>query len=183
MLCFLLPAPQASALARQTPGYRSRLGGRGASASVQGTSFSSVIISAHPLSFKAEVQPLAEPVRMTQEKIAFVPYIVPITAGTTVEFVNLDKVFHNVFSLTPGSKFNIGRKPTGDVVSRRVDYVGQIKLFCDIHPRMNATILSLDTPYFAPADKAGTYLLSELPPGEYEIRLYHPSLKGSTEKL
>ena len=145
--------------------------------------FADVVISAHPLSFTAASQPLAAAVRVEQVDVKFTPRVLPITVGTQVEFVNYDKVYHNVFSLTPGARFDIGRKPTGEVESEQIAIAGQIELFCDIHPEMNATIVSLDTPYFTQPDSLGAYRLEGLPPGEYEIRVYHPDYDGINERV
>jgi plastocyanin len=157
--------------------YRSRLSGgaketgkrRGAK-----SPFNDVVVSVHPLSFT--VIPEAVPsLRVDQEKVSFVPRVLPLTVGSTVEFVNKDKVYHNVFSLTPGAAFNIGRKRTGFVHAQKIEAVGAIELFCDIHPQMTATILSLDTPYYTTPDSTGTYVIEGLPSGEYEIRVFHPA--------
>ncbi len=111
------------------------------------------------------------------------PRVLPVTVGSTVEFVNKDKVYHNVFSLTPGAKFDIGRKRTGFVHSQKIEAVGRIELFCDIHPQMTATILSLDTPYYTTPDSAGAYVIDGLPSGEYEIRVFHPAFTSDAVSL
>ncbi len=143
--------------------------------------FNDVIISAHPISFTVETAPLGEPARIIQKDAVFIPRVTAVTVGSTVQFVNDDPFFHNVFSLTPGAKFNIGRRPKGDVYSKvvpelnwRVEGIGPISVYCDIHSQMNAIILSLDTPYFTRANEDGSYSLDNLPPGDYEIRAYHP---------
>lgn len=140
-----------------------------------------VIVSAHPSSHAPSVEPLPEPVTIDQEEESFVPHVTPVTAGTTVEFVNSDPFYHNVFSLTPGARFNIGRRPTGVVVEEvipRVEGVvpglGVINLHCDIHPQMNAFIVSLETPHFTRVEGDGTYELENLPEGSYTIRAYAP---------
>lgn len=156
--------------------YRSRLSGGGArtTASRAPTSpLSNVVISAHPRSLPVSPEPVSSP-RVNQENVSFAPRVLPVTVGSVVEFVNRDKVYHNVFSLTPGASFDIGRKRTGDVHAEKIDALGPIELFCDIHPQMNATILSLDTPFFTMADSIGVYALGGLPEGEYEIRVFHP---------
>lgn len=143
--------------------------------------YRNVIISAHPLSQNPAVNPLPEPVEIDQKDASFVPQVTPITPGTTVEFVNSDPFYHNVFSLTPGARFNIGRRPTGVVVEERmpridgeVPGVGVVELHCDIHPQMNAFIVSLDTPYFTRVGEDGTYRLDSLPEGRYRIHAYMP---------
>ncbi|MFT5086621.1 MAG: plastocyanin [Candidatus Latescibacterota bacterium] len=135
------------------------------------------IISAHPKSFQVEVKPLAEPVEIEQVEVSFGPRVTPVTVGTTVEFINHDEIYHNVFSLTPGARFNLGRHPTGDIVAEEVGVVGKVDLFCDIHPQMHGVILSLDTPYFTRAKADGSYRLEGLPPGVYELRVFHPDVQ------
>ena len=135
--------------------------------------FSDVVISAHPRSFTAPFKPVTA-ARIDQERISFVPRVLPVTVGSAVEFVNKDRVYHNVFSLTDGADFNIGRKSTGFVHSEKIETVGPIQLFCDIHPQMTATIVSLDTPYYTMPDSTGAYVIDGLPAGEYEIRVFHP---------
>ena len=144
------------------------------------SSFIDVIISAHPLSYVLKVDTLA-PVKILQLDAEFVPRVVPVTPGTKVQFINRDGFFHNVFSITPGSKFNIGRKATGIAVNKRFYNLGEIKLFCDIHAQMNATVICLNTPYFTRVNPNGQYELSGIPTGKYEIRVYHPDLPQVSE--
>jgi hypothetical protein len=100
-----------------------------------------------------------------------------------VEFINYDKFYHNVFSVTPGARFNLGRRPTGTVVKHKIERPGEIKLFCDIHAQMNATVLSLDTPYFTRVQPTGTYRVENVPPGNYLVQVYHPDLPDLEEHV
>lgn len=143
------------------------------------SSYIDIIVSARPLSFKYETQPLP-PVKILQLNAEFLPKVTPVTPGTIVQFINRDNFFHNVFSITPGSHFNIGRRPTGDIVEQKITKIGETKLFCDIHTQMNATIICLDTPYITRVRADGRYQLSNLPPGSYEVQIYHPDLTSVT---
>ncbi len=91
-----------------------------------------------------------------------------------MEFVNRDRFYHTVFSLSKDNKFDIGRKPTGVVVEQMFETTGEVELFCDIHPQMRATVLVLDTPWFTQPDSTGNFRLDELPVGRYDLRAYHP---------
>ena len=149
-----------------------------------GTKYTNTIVSAHPLSFSVSDNMSGEPVKIEQEDATFLPNVTPVTVGTVVQFVNNDPFFHNVFSLTPGSKFNIGRRRPGDIFSKQIEApkwkvtgIGPITLFCDVHSQMKATILSLDTPHFTRLNEDGSYELTDLPEGEYEIRVYNPSFE------
>jgi len=137
------------------------------------SSFVDVIISAHPLSFEPELLPIKN-TRIFQKNATFLPRVIPVTPGTTVEFINRDRFFHNVFSITRGSVFNIGRRPTGVIVRKKIEKLGEIKLFCDIHAQMNATVICLNTPYFTRVTRNGRFTLTKLPAGRYELRVYHP---------
>ncbi|MDW8438730.1 MAG: hypothetical protein RMM16_11940 [Chloroherpetonaceae bacterium] len=156
--------------------------------SKSGSSFEDVVVSAHPLSFKPELKPLTKNRSIDQRGATFIPRVLPVTQGTVVQFINNDPFYHNVFSLTPGNEFNIGRRMTGEVVSkkigeRKIEGLGEVKIFCDIHTQMSAVILSLDTPYFTKPDANGRYELKNLPEGRYEIRVYHPDLTPVIERI
>jgi plastocyanin len=178
--------------------YRNRLAPEkpAESQSMSGSAYAEVVVSAHPISFRPKLLPLTKNRTIDQRDATFIPRVLPVTQGTIVQFVNNDPFYHNVFSLTPGNQFNIGRRTRGEVVQkkigeRKIEGLGEVKLFCDIHTQMNAVILSLDTPYFTKPDANGSYVLKDLPEGRYEVRVYHPDLtpiaerfeiKGSIEK-
>lgn len=157
--------------------YRNRLSGKTQKSQEKKsvTSFENVIVSAYPISFKPKVKPLKENVKILQKNKEFIPKVIAITKGSTVEFINNDNFYHNVFSLKSGDKFNIGRRPTGEVVKRKIETSGEVKIFCDIHSQMSAVILSLETPYFTNLEADGKFKLG-LPEGKYEIQIYHSSL-------
>lgn len=156
--------------------YRNRLSSASSSSKNKTddhSSFQDVIIAAYPLSFKAVVKPL-DKVRVVQRNAQFIPNVLPVTPGTKVEFINLDRFFHNVFSISPGARFNIGRRPTNTVVERTISNHGDVSLFCDIHSQMSGTIISLNTPYFTTANNNGVFLIDNLPAGKYRIEVIHP---------
>jgi plastocyanin len=143
--------------------------------------YRTVVVSVHPLSYDPAVEPMSPPVEVDQQDATFVPTVTPVTPGTTIEFVNSDPFYHNVFSLTPGARFNIGRRPTGVVVEETIPAVdgpvpglGVVELHCDIHPQMNAFILSLQTPYFTRVGEDGTFGFDQLPAGRYRVHAFMP---------
>ncbi|MFY0685408.1 MAG: carboxypeptidase-like regulatory domain-containing protein [Balneola sp.] len=156
----------------------------------QENNIGNTIVSAHPISFSLPNDISGEAVIIDQKDAVFIPNVTPVTVGTVVQFVNNDPFFHNVFSLTPGSRFNIGRRPTGDVYSKQIEApkwkvtgIGPITLFCDVHSQMKATILSLDTPYFTRLNEDGTYELNDLPEGTYELRVYNPGFELESKEI
>jgi plastocyanin len=113
---------------------------------------------------------------MDQRNAEFIPHVLPIQRGMVVEFVNRDNTYHNVFSLSPTKKFNIGRRPTGEAVPIQFDKAGVVQVFCDIHSHMSAYILVLDTPYYVHPDKLGNYSFENIPIGVYILKVWHERL-------
>jgi plastocyanin len=108
-----------------------------------------------------------------QENEAFAPSVLAITRGSTVDFPNGDPFFHNVFSLSSASTFDLGHYRPGDTRSVKFTRAGRVKVYCHSHSHMSASILVLDHPYFAtPADN-GTFTIADVPPGRYSLVGWH----------
>jgi len=114
--------------------------------------------------------------KLAQKNQSFVPRVLPIATGTTVDFPNFDPIFHNVFSLSPIKRFDLGKYPRGQ--SRRITFgkTGLVNVFCDIHSNMAAFILVLPHHVFTQPDGAGRFALPPLPHGRYLLRVWHPDL-------
>src|SRR5581483_11420404 len=106
---------------------------------------------------------------MDQRNETFVPHVLAITTGTTVDFPNSDHFYHNVFSLSKTRPFDLGRYPAGNSRSVRFDRPGIVRVFCDIHSHMNAFILVFSHPFFAVTDDEGRYKIDGVPPGTYNV--------------
>ena len=107
--------------------------------------------------------------------------MLPVQTGTTVRITNQDGIYHNVFSLSPPQKFDIGRRPTGEEVPVTFDEPGIVRVFCDIHATMSAFVVVLDTPWFTTADTDGAFRIDEVPPGPYRVMAWHPG--GTSEPM
>jgi plastocyanin len=126
--------------------------------------------------------PAENPV-MDQRKLTFIPHVMCVMLGTTVDFPNNDEVPHNVFSPSPVKKFNLGTYKVGVVKHVTFDKPGLVPLLCTIHPEMSAFILVLETPHYAITGKDGTYRISGIPAGSYKIKTWHEKLKPAVEKV
>jgi plastocyanin len=110
---------------------------------------------------------------MDQRDQTFVPHVLAITVGTTVDFPNSDLTFHNVFSLSKTKAFDLGRYSRGKSKSVRFDRPGVVQVFCDIHSHMSAFILVFAHRFFAVTDQAGTFSIAGVPPGTYTLAVWH----------
>jgi plastocyanin len=115
--------------------------------------------------------PDIEPQRATmdQRNETFVPHVLAITVGTTVDFPNSDNTYHNVFSLRGPRRFDLGRYAAGRSKSVRFDRPGIVRVFCEIHSHMSAFILVFNHPYFSVTTADGRYQISRIPPGRYTL--------------
>jgi plastocyanin len=111
---------------------------------------------------------------LDQRNLAFAPFVLAVRTGTTVEFPNNDRVFHNVFSFRDGKKFDLGMYPTGSVKRIVFDQPGLARLFCNIHPNMAAYIMAVDSPFFAVSNEKGVFTISGVPPGTYTYHAWRP---------
>jgi plastocyanin len=103
----------------------------------------------------------------------FVPRVLPIQVGDSVYFPNSDPILHNVFSTTPGSSFDTGLQATGLGKSYTFSNQGLVKVYCNVHHAMFGFILVLDTAFYTRPDKAGNFVLKDLPEGSGELVVFH----------
>jgi len=114
--------------------------------------------------------------QLAQKDEAFVPRVVAVARGGTVDFPNRDPIFHNVFSLSPTRRFDLGKYRQGHSKSVRFDRTGLVKVYCDIHAEMEAFVLVVANRAYTLTGADGSYELPELPGGRYEVRVWHPDL-------
>jgi plastocyanin len=121
--------------------------------------------------------------RLDQRDEAFVPHVLAIVAGTTVDFPNNDVTYHNVFSLSKANTFDLGRYAVGKSRSVRFDRPGIVRVFCDIHSHMSAFILVFSHRYFAVTDEEGRFRLEDVPPGTYTVVAWNESLPQESRRV
>jgi len=110
--------------------------------------------------------------RMDQRGEQFVPRLLAITVGSTVDFPNSDLTFHNVFSLSAARTFDLGRYRPGRTGSVKFERAGIVSVFCDIHTHMSAFILVLNHPFFAVTDADGRYAILDAPAGTHTLMVW-----------
>lgn len=106
---------------------------------------------------------------MDQRNETFVPHVLAVTVGTTVDFPNSDRTYHNVFSLSKAKRFDLGRYAVGKSKSVRFDHPGVVRVFCDIHSHMNAFVLVFNHPFFRVTEPDGRFQLDSVPAGSYTV--------------
>ncbi len=124
---------------------------------------------------------------MDQSRMKFVPHVLVILKGTTVNFLNDDPVQHNVYwpGINNNHKLahNMGTWPQGIVKSFTFNELGVVPLLCKVHSEMSGYIVVVPTPYFAVTDKNGNYTIKNVPPGQYTLKTWSEEAKPTTQVI
>ena len=113
----------------------------------------------------------------------FIPYVTALQVGTSVLFPNNDNIRHHVYSFSPAKKFELPLYAGVPAEPVTFDKEGFVTLGCNIHDWMIAYVAVLATPYFQVTGKEGRVRLKDLPPGQYIVEVWQPSLKGAPEQF
>jgi plastocyanin len=134
--------------------------------------YAGVVLWLEPVDRSAPAVP-ARRVEMKQKDKEFVPHVVALAVGGTVDFPNLDLIFHNAFSNFSGQPFDVGLYPPRTSKSVTFTHPGIVRVFCNIHSAMSAIIAVVNSPWYAVTASSGKYSIAGVPPGEYQLHLFH----------
>ena len=132
---------------------------------------------------KAEIDLAAMKASIAQKDEQFVPHLVAVTIGSSVSFPNDDPFFHNVFSLSRGSSFNLGRYASGVTRSRVFRKPGIVKVFCELHSHMSAVVRVFDHPWFTIPDDRGAFAINDVPAGEHTVVAWHERIGERRDRI
>ena len=119
-----------------------------------------------------------------QKNMVFVPRVLPVLAGATVDFLNSDAVLHNVYTQAVcADKFNLGTWPQGQTKSFTFTKECVAELLCKVHPEMQGFVVVVPTPYFAAVKADGSYKIADVPDGSYTVKVWHPKLKPAEKPV
>jgi plastocyanin len=145
--------------------------------------YSGVVISLKPLNPLKPVARLGDAhAVMLQKDKSFIPHVLAISVGTNVEFPNQDPIFHSAFSSYSGQLFDLSLYAPGSSKSVRFTREGVVRAFCNIHSSMSAVIVVLATPYFALTAPSGSFEMLNVPPGDYQLSVFHERATPATLK-
>lgn len=123
-----------------------------------------------------------------QTKCVFEPHVLLIPEGADLRILNSDRILHSVRSYGKDSVFNVGQpkfveKLLVEDFTRQVSERDAIRVGCDLHPWMKAYIFVQKHPYYAVTDDDGRFRLTGVPPGQYELRLWHETLGETARRV
>ena len=141
--------------------------------------FSGIVIWLEPAGGMAALSS-PQHARMIQKDKRFDPHVLAVDVGTTVEFPNLDTIFHSAFSSFDGQIFDLALYPPGTSRSIHFTRPGVVRIFCNIHPSMSALVVVLDSPYFATTGKDGHFIIPNVPAAQYRLHVLHERATAET---
>jgi plastocyanin len=117
---------------------------------------------------------------MEQKDKTFLPHVLVIPVGSSIDFPNFDPIFHNAFSNFHGQMFDVGLYPPKTSRTVKFNREGVVRVFCNIHPAMSAVIVVLRTSLFDVTGTDGSYRIRDVPPGEYTLKIFHERATEAT---
>jgi len=129
----------------------------------------------------------SKPVVADQKNMTFVPHVVVVLKGATVQFLNSDPVGHNVYwpAISGNKKLahNMGTWPQGQQKSFTFNDLGVAPLLCNVHPEMSGYVVVVPTPYFAVTDKQGNFEIKDVPDGSYTLKTWSEVGKPASQTV
>ena len=122
-------------------------------------------------------------VHIAMQSKQFVPRVRVVTTGSRVHFPNHDPFRHNVFSNTPGGAFDLGLYPRGTSRATSIRRAGVYPIFCNIHSRMSAFVVTVSTPHHTQAQADGSWTIPGVPPGRYVMHAWHERAPERTREI
>jgi len=141
-----------------------------------------VVIMAWPEEGKEPIPP-GTPARVVQTRGRFEPHVLVVQQGTVVEFENKDRVFHNAFSITPETRFDLGRYRPGQVRKSSFDHAGVVRVFCELHPKESLYVVVVPDRWHTRPEPDGGFRLADMPRGSYLLRAWHPRYGDVTKRV
>lgn len=118
-----------------------------------------------------------------QRNLKFIPTVVAIMTGETVDFPNNDKSWHNVYSKGGANDFDLGLYASGKTRSKKFDKPGVSRILCNAHPNMEAFVVVKDHPFFSTTDSRGNYEIKNVPLGKVRVEIWYPNLDVRSDNI
>ncbi len=121
---------------------------------------------------------------IVQKDKRFSPHILPVVAGQKVRFPNYDKIYHNVFSISPVKSFDLGQYKSSEPPKLvTFEKSGLVPIYCNIHPEMLTYVVVLENTAYTLTDKDGTFRIKDLPPGTYTLNTWLLQAKRVSQEI
>ena len=126
----------------------------------------------------------AKKVTLDQKVCEYQPHVLAFPAGTTVEINNPDGILHNIHSYSKvNTPFNIAQPKFKKTMDVKIEKPEIISIKCDVHGWMSGWLVATENPYVAVTDNSGSFKLTDVPAGTYNMEVWHETLGKTSQKV
>ncbi|MBI2347540.1 MAG: hypothetical protein HYV05_02675 [Deltaproteobacteria bacterium] len=149
---------------------------------VSGGNLVNAVVSITDIKKGKKMEP--QKVKLDQNGCEYKPHVLAMAAGSSVDILNPDGILHNVHSYSKAnSPFNMAQPKFKKTITVKVDKPEVINLKCDVHGWMNAWLFVAANPYFSVTDNSGSFKLTDVPAGTYNVEVWHETLGKTSQKV
>ena len=149
---------------------------------VSGGNLVNAVVSITDIKKGKKMEP--QKVTMDQNGCEYKPHVLAFPAGSSVDILNPDGVLHNVHSYSKAnSPFNMAQPKFKKTITVKIDKPEAISVKCDVHGWMSGWLFAAENPYFSVTDNSGGFKLTEVPPGTYNVEVWHETLGKMSQKV
>jgi len=140
------------------------------------------VVSLVPISKSNKHTTITKTAVMDQIDRQYNPYILVVQQGTNINFPNWDNIKHQVYSFSAAKRFELKLYSGKKLPPVKFDKPGSVALGCNIHDWMLGYIYIAESDYFALTDSDGMVEIDDVPLGEYTVKVWHPGIRGKSDK-
>ena len=123
------------------------------------------------------------PAQVDQQQCVFTPRVVLVPVGRTVQFLNSDRLLHNIHTQSRDNARYNRTQPKGRTIPLTFSKPEIVEVICDLHPWMRAWVVVIDHPFYAVTNADGEFVLRDVPPGSYKLRVWQEALGSTTRDI
>lgn len=124
-----------------------------------------------------------KPVQMDQQQCVYIPRVVVVPVGGTVEFLNSDRLLHNLHSASSENPTFNRTQPKGRTIPVVFKKPETVRIDCDLHTWMRAWVVVAEHPFYAVTEANGEFVLDNVPPGKYTLKIWQETLGTVTREV
>jgi plastocyanin len=123
-------------------------------------------------------------VKLTQKDCEYHPHVLAFPAGSTLEIENPDGILHNIHSYSKvNTAFNMAQPKFKKTMEQKIEKPEVINIKCDVHGWMSGWLVATENPYVAVTDNSGSFKLTDVPAGTYNVEVWHETLGKTSQKV
>jgi len=148
-----------------------------------GTASGRVVVYLEPLATHGGAQAGEATATVRQHAQRFSPAFLAVAVGQSVIFTNEDGIYHRIFSYSGSDAFDTGVLKRGDSAEVDFETPGEVHFYCALHPAESGSLFVTPSAWFATVEATGAYRIADVPPGEYQLRVWSEAAAPTSREV